>query len=54
MIKWKLSNLPEEYVYSSACFYVLNKQYAFVKLTQWKDVGECSTHRFLAGDDARH
>jgi len=52
--KWKLSDLPEEYVHSSACFYMLNKQHAFVKLTHWKDVGECSTHRPLAGDDARH
>ena len=30
-----------------------NKQHAFVKLTHWKDVGERSTHRPLAGDDAR-
>ena len=50
--KWKLSNLPEEYVHSSACFYLLNKQHAFVKLTHWKGVGECLTHRPLAGDDA--
>jgi REP element-mobilizing transposase RayT len=50
--KWKLSNLPEEYAHSSACFYLLNKQHACVKLTHWKDVGKHSTHRPLAGDDA--
>lgn len=37
--KWKLCSLPEEYIYSSAAFYMLNKEHPFVRITHWKDVG---------------
>lgn len=37
--KWKLALLPEEYLHSSAAFYILNKEHQFVRLTHWKDVG---------------
>ncbi|MFZ1800435.1 MAG: hypothetical protein WAU24_11280, partial [Chitinophagaceae bacterium] len=37
--KWKLAFLPENYLHSSAAFYLLNKEHEFVSLTHWKDVG---------------
>jgi REP element-mobilizing transposase RayT len=45
--KWKLAKLSEEYFDSSACFYILNCEHKFVRLTHWKDVGEHLAHRPL-------
>ena len=50
--KWKLARLPEEYLHSSACFYMLNKQHTHVHLTHWRDAGEHIVHRPAGRDDA--
>ena len=52
MPEWKLASHPEEYFHSSACFYILNNQHQFIRLTHWKDVGEHITHRPPRRDDA--
>ena len=52
MPKWKLASHPEEYFHSSACFYILNNQHQFIRLTHWKDVGEHIAHRPPRRDDA--
>ena len=50
--KWKLAKLPEEYFHSSACFYILNSEHKFVRLTHWKEVGARLVHRPPRRDDA--
>jgi hypothetical protein len=52
MPEWKLASHPEEYFHSSACFYILNNQHRFIRLTHWKDVGKHITHRPPRRDDA--
>jgi len=50
MPEWKLASHPEEYFHSSTCFYILDNQHQFIRVTHWKDVGEHITHCLRQGE----